>query len=778
MPKKSRKNPEPSAAENPEPITAENAVPTATENMESKAAKKPAPKARKKAAKKKPAAADAVPADAPVSEQAQLEFDPGSAETILHQVAEDRAQAESEAKAAAADTFEQAFDDTESLPSEKPVSATREEPAPEPPATAAEDDAAVPEISLTVAHEDEDAGFAPEPRPPAKLERLQKILSRAGIASRRHAEEMITGGRVQVNGKVVTELGSKADAGRDHIRVDGKLLHGAERLRYFVLNKPRGFVTTVSDPEGRPTVMQFFSKMSERLYPVGRLDYLSEGLLLVTNDGDLANKLTKAATGVEKTYLVKISGQPSEAELDQLREGVAIDRTRPGEGRVHTAPASIRQVRQGDNPWYEVVLIEGRNRELRKMFEEIGHFVEKIRRVGYGPLVLDQEPGQFRELGPEELDRLRQAAEGTWRKPKTRAAGRHELVELPTVRPKPTRPRPAFEGRAPGAAVSRQYPPKKPFGRSDNQEQARSFRSVRPQGRDFGPAVRRADDAGKPFGTRKPAPGRFVPGTSAAGAKSPAKFGAGKPAWKKEDRGARPPSSFGSGAGTRGRGEGYRGGQTTSRPAARGRGVSDGDRSGGARISGRAFGDRPAWNKRESADRPRFDKGGPATRAGSRPGFESSGSASSRRSQFRPADSQREKPRSDRNSGPRPAQGYGRTGPRSSAPSRPMRGETKARPFTPGTGKPPAGGARPGASSRNASARPFGGSKPRTDGRSDARPAGKSGWKPKPNYGEKRRPASGAVERPPDRGAGRRSGLRPGLRPGTNRSGGGSGKRY
>ena len=142
--------------------------------------------------------------------------------------------------------------------------------------------------------------FNPKPRPPAKLDRLQKILAQAGVASRRKAEELIEQGRVQVNGKVVTELGTKADAARDHIRVDGKLLQGAERLRYFVLNKPRGFVTTVKDPEGRPTVMQFFEKMRERLYPVGRLDYMSEGLLLVTNDGELANRLTRAAAGVEK----------------------------------------------------------------------------------------------------------------------------------------------------------------------------------------------------------------------------------------------------------------------------------------------------------------------------------------------------------------------------------------------------------------------------------------------------------------------------------------------
>ena len=249
-------------------------------------------------------------------------------------------------------------------------------------------------------------------RPPAKLERLQKILSRAGIASRRHAEEMIVAGRVIVNGQVVTQLGSKADAGRDHIRVDGKLLQGAERHRYFVLNKPKGYVTTVSDPEGRPTVMEFFAKTNERLYPVGRLDYLSEGLLLMTNDGELANLLTKAKSGVEKVYLVKVAGQPTEEELERLRGGVAIERGEAGTERVRTSPARIRQVRVGDNPWYEVVLTEGRNRELRKMFAAIGHFAEKIRRVGYGPLVLDVEPGKLRELTADEVKALRLTAEG------------------------------------------------------------------------------------------------------------------------------------------------------------------------------------------------------------------------------------------------------------------------------------------------------------------------------------------------------------------------------
>jgi 23S rRNA pseudouridine2605 synthase len=243
-------------------------------------------------------------------------------------------------------------------------------------------------------------------------QRLQKIVAAAGITSRRKAEELITSGRVQVNGQKVTELGSKADPERDHIRVDGKLLKKPEKFRYFMLNKPKGVVTTVSDPEGRPTVMKFFARAGARVFPVGRLDYQSEGLLLMTNDGELANILTSAASKVEKTYLVKVSGKPTEAELEQLRRGVMIERGRRGEreGRVMTQPASITLVRDTDNPWYEVVLTEGKNREIRKMFEEVGHFVEKVRRVGFGPLVLDVKPGEMRELDDAEVVQLRRAA--------------------------------------------------------------------------------------------------------------------------------------------------------------------------------------------------------------------------------------------------------------------------------------------------------------------------------------------------------------------------------
>ena len=239
-------------------------------------------------------------------------------------------------------------------------------------------------------------------------ERLQKIIAAAGIASRRKAEQLITGGLVSVNGKVVTELGSKADAEHDHIRVNGKLLHGAERHVYLVMNKPKGYVTTLSDPERRPTVMDLLRGVGARVYPVGRLDYASEGLLLLTNDGEFANRLMKAASPVPKTYMVKLAGTPSVEGLSRVRSGLFI--AVPGGRRVKTAPAQVRLIREANNPWYEVTLIEGRNRQIRKMFEEIGHHVEKIKRVRYGPLELDVHPGEFRRLTPQEVTRLKAAA--------------------------------------------------------------------------------------------------------------------------------------------------------------------------------------------------------------------------------------------------------------------------------------------------------------------------------------------------------------------------------
>jgi 23S rRNA pseudouridine2605 synthase len=242
------------------------------------------------------------------------------------------------------------------------------------------------------------------------LERLQKIMAASGVASRRKAEEIIAAGRVTVNGKVVTEQGTKADAQRDEICVDGKPIEKPQRLRYFLLNKPKGYVTTVSDPEGRPTVMDLLPKRGERVYPVGRLDYASEGLLVMTNDGALAQKLMKAGSHVPKTYLVKTSGKPDEEAIERLRAGVKIE-LEDGK-RVKTSPAKIRLAEDGANPWYEVVLIEGRNRQIRRMFAQVGHQVEKIKRVRVGPLELDVAPGKYRELTTKEVERLKRAAEG------------------------------------------------------------------------------------------------------------------------------------------------------------------------------------------------------------------------------------------------------------------------------------------------------------------------------------------------------------------------------
>jgi len=286
-------------------------------------------------------------------------------------------------------------------------------------------------------------------------ERLQKILSRAGVASRRASEQLMLDGRVTVNGAIVRELGTKADPAHDDVRVDGRRVKVAEHHRYLLLNKPRGYVTTLDDPQHRPTVMQLMQQKhgphgdQVRLYPVGRLDYLSEGLLLMTNDGNLANALSKASAGVEKTYLVKVSGVPANEALDQIRRGIMIDRGRLDEvrsgrrDRILTAPAKVALVRGGDNPWFEVTLTEGRNRQLRKMFEEIGHHVEKIRRIGYGALRLDVPPGEFRELKPGEVMALDRAAKGKKVEPKKNLP---EFAKLKTpAKPKPKfKPRPKF----------------------------------------------------------------------------------------------------------------------------------------------------------------------------------------------------------------------------------------------------------------------------------------------------------------------------------------------
>ena len=232
-------------------------------------------------------------------------------------------------------------------------------------------------------------------------ERLQKIIAAAGITSRRKAEELIVQGRVSINGHVVRELGSKADADRDKIRVDGKPLPRSRGHVVVLLNKPTGVVSTLHDPQGRPTVVKLLEGVKQRVYPVGRLDYNSSGLLLLTNDGDLANFLTSQATRIPRTYHVKLEGQPTPKDLARLEHGIVLD------GRP-TAPCKIRMISERDKPWYEITLVEGRYHQVRRMFERAGQRVVKLKRARFAFLTdRSLEPGQFRYLSAAEIERLK-----------------------------------------------------------------------------------------------------------------------------------------------------------------------------------------------------------------------------------------------------------------------------------------------------------------------------------------------------------------------------------
>lgn len=249
-------------------------------------------------------------------------------------------------------------------------------------------------------------------------QRLQKILAGAGLGSRRECEELIRSGRVEIDRRVVTELGTKADPSAQEIRVDGVALP-KPRLVYFLVNKPTGVVSTNSDPSGRPRVIDLVGYPG-RLFTVGRLDMSSEGLILVTNDGELANRLTHPRYGVEKTYQVEVAGSLDRKELERLRKGVHL-----AEGFAHAVSAKvIRQYKQSTQ--LEIVLNEGRNREIRRMLARVGHKVERLKRVAIGPLRLADLPsGQVRALDHEELRRLRQAAAGlATTKPKKRSQKR------------------------------------------------------------------------------------------------------------------------------------------------------------------------------------------------------------------------------------------------------------------------------------------------------------------------------------------------------------------
>lgn len=254
-------------------------------------------------------------------------------------------------------------------------------------------------------------------------ERLQKLIAAAGLASRRHAEELIEAGEVTVNGETVRELGTKADPARDHIKVRGRLINPLLESRekvYVLLNKPRGYLTALADAEGRPLVSELVPQSFGRLHPVGRLDFNTEGLLILTNDGELTNHVTAARNHVRKVYEVKVKGVPSEEQVERLRRGVRLE-----EGGVRTAPAEIKKLDETKtNAWFEVVLREGRNQQIRRMFDLIGHSVLKLRRVEIGPVRAEGLPvGKWRHLAPAEVARLKGGAKAGRKKGSKTARG-------------------------------------------------------------------------------------------------------------------------------------------------------------------------------------------------------------------------------------------------------------------------------------------------------------------------------------------------------------------
>lgn len=235
----------------------------------------------------------------------------------------------------------------------------------------------------------------------SRLERLQKIIAASGLTSRRKAEELITQGRVQVNGKTLTELGTKADPFKDRITVDGKPLQGPKALRYLLLYKPPRYLTSLSDERGRPLVTDLLKKVRERVYPVGRLDYMSEGLILLTNDGAFAQAVSHPSKRVPRHYRVKVRGIPPMEQLERIRNGkIRLD------GKP-VRPERFELAGGQRNPWFRITLTEGRNREIRRLFEAVGHPVVRLKRVGIGPIRVGRlKSGHWRELTPDEIRQL------------------------------------------------------------------------------------------------------------------------------------------------------------------------------------------------------------------------------------------------------------------------------------------------------------------------------------------------------------------------------------
>lgn len=234
------------------------------------------------------------------------------------------------------------------------------------------------------------------------VERLQKVLAQAGIASRRKCEELILSGAVEVNGEVITTLGTKADPKVDEIKVNGKPIRSEKKI-YVMLNKPKGVITSAKDPQGRKVVSDFLPGIRERVYPVGRLDYDTEGLLLLTNDGEFANLLTHPKHHVPKTYYATVKGVPHGSALEKLQQGIMLE-----DGMTAPADIEYQDVKlEGNEATISITIHEGRNRQVRRMFEAIGHKVIKLKRVRFGGLVLEGLPrGKFRHLTEQEIKEL------------------------------------------------------------------------------------------------------------------------------------------------------------------------------------------------------------------------------------------------------------------------------------------------------------------------------------------------------------------------------------
>lgn len=281
--------------------------------------------------------------------------------------------------------------------------------------------------------------------------RLQKVIAASGLASRRKAEEWIAQGRVTINGKIVRELGTRIDPERDHVKVNGRHLKEVEPYTYIVLNKPKGIVSSLNDPEGRPTISHLLHGVTLRVFPVGRLDFDTEGLMLLTNHGELAQALLHPRYHVAKVYLTKVKGMLDDEEIAQLARGVKLD-----DGM--TAPAIVKKVRKAEeNSWLEVTIYEGRKHQVKRMFEAVRHPVLKLKRIKFGPLTLgDLPPGEFRYLTDREANTLRTIYKYKQEREAVGIPAQPVRVDKP-VRRAPARPsrRPASAPRPPSRSTRR-----------------------------------------------------------------------------------------------------------------------------------------------------------------------------------------------------------------------------------------------------------------------------------------------------------------------------------